>query len=158
MSKPEYIKELENAGCEIHREYQDGSETIYIVEKRGSFAKMKRMYNKWYEVKSGSSLMHEEDWTDYRLKTRAKSANGQYQYTVTIQKGFNDREWTLSIDETPATWYLSTLFEDFDPEQKTISIYGRDWICENYNEVMKEVVEHLGEHTTEKFIKMKGDW
>lgn len=155
MSKSELVKELESAGCEVHREYQDGHRYVYVVEKDNSFAKLTRNYNAWYKVRSGTTLIDIEGTVkDFTLKTRAKSDKESYR--VTIRKGFNTREWTLSIDDTPATWFLSTLFENFDPEQESISIYGRDWICRNYNEVMKEVCEHLG-WRVDDFKNMKGE-
>ena len=154
MSKPEYVKALEKDGCIIHREYTEYGKTIYVVEKNNTFAKLTRDYDRWYEVKHGQSLMNEEDFMNYTLKTKAKS--GEHRYKVVIKKGFNDREWSLSIEDTPATWYLSTLFEDYSPEQERISIYGNDWICENYDEIMKEVCDHL-KWRVERFVSMKGD-
>jgi hypothetical protein len=83
------------------------------------------------------------------LATKARD-NGQKEHQVTLLmnrygpglsmgKQKLDYKWILKIENTPAHWYMSTLLED-GKQDKKISIYGNDWYCINFDEVMAEAL------------------
>jgi len=79
----------------------------------------------------------------YTLKTKAKSGN--YEYTVNILKQIDKYSkifgiYILNIENTPASWYLSTILDNCIKLDK-ISIQGNDWLCDNWQEIIKELLE-----------------
>ena len=83
----------------------------------------------------------------HTLKTKAESTyegKSSKKYNVNIiptRYSTKDKYngMVLSIEGTPAHWYLDTLFGDTNwKTQKNISIQGQEWWCTNYNVIMKE--------------------
>jgi hypothetical protein len=85
----------------------------------------------------------------YTFTTKAKS--GEHQYTVHILQddpkydetnGHSYNGLALSIDDTPACWYVSTLLHYSDPpiiNFDKISISGSYWMCDNWREIGEEL-------------------
>lgn len=93
----------------------------------------------------------------YTLKTKAETFSNSniYKYDVNIILDYkSDSDFyqklrkegydlILSIEGTPASWYLKTLLYD-SPNLKysnRISIQGNYWYCENWQEIYKELIE-----------------
>jgi hypothetical protein len=82
------------------------------------------------------------------LSTKAKST-GNHEYNVHIVQGKQLRKdvqfkgLVLSIEDTPASWYVETLFSnDYGSPAiyyPVMSINGNDWLCINWQEVVKEM-------------------
>lgn len=54
----------------------------------------------------------------------------------------------LSIEDTPGSWYVDTLYEFHNPpaiEYNTMSISG-NWICTNWGEIMSELKKWVSEN------------
>ena len=59
--------------------------------------------------------------------------------SVSHREDFKDK-WVLSIEDTPAVWYLSSLLKD---DQKGPDIFidlGQKWRCTNFDKIMKEAI------------------
>jgi hypothetical protein len=83
----------------------------------------------------------------HTLTVKAKS-NSKHEYPVHITQGkklrgdYQFKGLILSIEDTPGSWYIDTLFNFSTPpaiSYPEISIHGRDWLCVNWQEVMKEL-------------------
>jgi len=83
----------------------------------------------------------------YTLKTQAisTSVSNTYKYNVNIleTEDIGHGKYTLSIETTPGCWYVSTLMENDRRYSKSFSIQGDDWLCENWRDIMKELIEIL---------------
>lgn len=93
----------------------------------------------------------------YSFKTKAyskESPHGDiYTHNVQLTQGkpigndmFNGI--VLSIQNTPGSWYLDTLYNFHNPsstEYDTMSIYG-NWICTNWSDIMDELKDYVSKN------------
>jgi len=80
----------------------------------------------------------------YTFKTKSISyvGNKTYEHDIYITEGKSS--FILSISTTPGSWYVETLLEG-DTTQPRLSIQGNDWYCDNWQDVMEELLEILPE-------------
>lgn len=87
----------------------------------------------------------------YTFKTKAitHGENKDYEYTVKILQGkseFHDDfdHMILSVENTPGSWYLSTLMEH-DSFHKSYAVIdgGSNWTIDNWDKISKEFFEIL---------------
>lgn len=72
----------------------------------------------------------------FTLKTIARDNYG-YEHAVTLTpKEFYGDNAVLKIQNTPGSWFMSTLWE-YQPSQIAID-YGQGWMCTNIQDVLKE--------------------
>lgn len=90
----------------------------------------------------------------YTFKTKAKSGN--HEYTIHLLEGdpkYDETNGitydglTISFEGTPGSWYVTTFLHYSPDSQKydEISISGRDWICTNKQEIIKELKEWIND-------------
>lgn len=127
----------------------EGRTAKKIVQPKGTpkavkdIEKIAKQLSKDSEDKKG---FHKGQKIIDKLSVKAESKQGSKLYTYDvyiiqsdyIPKGDIYKGYALSIDNTPATWLISTLKES-NQSMDTISIHGRDWICTNFGEVMTEL-------------------
>lgn len=89
-----------------------------------------------------------KDWTPSRsmekkLRTEALDNHG-YRYAVWLIFDHNDTmgwKWILRIDNTPGSWYMSTLIKGGFPRGERIAVdAGQNWVILNFGEILAEAV------------------